>query len=304
MPQAIFALVLLALLHLTRPAYLAFKRGRKGYGVVFNSITGIPESLVSVRLILPGEFGTPVSTAVSDKHGRYRLTAKPGEYIVQVAKAGFTFPSQYLKTHSSVYDNILPSERVIVRDHGIITKNIPLDPAAGKRRSRIFGWHVHVSKNAQAVIGTAGPLVLWLYPYFTRSAIAWIVYLVYLSAIGYRLFTFKPGQPAYGVIRDAETGETVRNAAVRVFNAKNNKVLETQVTSERGRYAFIVGLGAYYVTIQKPGYKTVRVNFPKITQDAASLVKDVRLKYAPAKEGETTATEVAVAPGERRYQGF
>lgn len=303
MPHAVFALALLALLHLTRPAYLAFKRGRKGYGVVFNSVTGLPEPLVSIRLVLPGQFGTPVSTAVSDKHGRYRLTAKPGEYVVQIAKAGFTFPSEYLKTHSSMYDNILPAARIIVKDNGVITKNIPVDPAGGGR-SKVFGWRVHLSKNIQAVLGTVGPLTLWAYPYLTKSLVAWGLYLAYVTAIGYRLFTFKPGQPAYGVIRDAETGELARNAVVRIFNAKNNKVLETQVTSERGRYAFVVGPGAYYVTIQKPGYKTTRVNFPKIAQDATSLVKDVRLKYAKEKPGEASATEESSAPTEGQYQGF
>lgn len=300
----LYVLALLGLLHLTRPAYLAFRRGKRGYGAVFNSVTGLPEQLVSIRLVLPGKFGTPVSTAVSDKHGRYRLTAKPGEYIVQVIKTGFVFPSEYLKTHSSVYDNILPASRIIVKDHGIITKNIPVDPVGGGR-SKVFGWRIHLSKNAQAVLGTAGPFTLWIYPYLTRSVIAWTLYVLYLAAIGYRLFTFKPGQPSYGVIRDAETGEFVRNAVARVFNAKNNKVLETQITSERGRYAFVVHPGAYYATIQKPGYKTVRINFPKIAQDATSLVKDVRLKYAAGKPEEGLQPEEPSAPIEGQvYQGF
>src|SRR3989338_867441 len=173
----IFGLVLLGLLHLTRPAYLAFTRGRKGYGIVFNSVTGIPESLASVRLVLPGQFGTAVSTAVSDKHGRYRLTAKPGEYIVQVVKAGFTFPSEYLKTHSSVFDNILPSSRILIQDHGIITKNIPIDPVGGGM-SKAFGWRIHVNKNVQAVLGAVGPLMLWIYPYLSKSLIAWALYVL------------------------------------------------------------------------------------------------------------------------------
>ncbi|OGL79509.1 hypothetical protein A3E39_00105 [Candidatus Uhrbacteria bacterium RIFCSPHIGHO2_12_FULL_60_25] len=299
----IFGLVLLGLLHLTRPAYLAFTRGRKGYGVVFNSVTGIPESLVSIRLVLPGQFGTPVSTAVSDKHGRYRLTAKPGEYIVQVVKTGFAFPSEYLKTHSSVYDNILPVSRIIVKDHGIITKNIPVDPVGGGR-AKLFSWRLHLNKNVQAGLGAVGPITLWVYPYLSKSVIAWVLYLLYVSAIGYRLFTFKPGQPAFGTIRDAETGELARNAVVRIFNAKANKLLETQITSERGRFAFVVHPGAYYVTIQKPGYKTTRINFPKIAQDAMSLVKDVRLKYAKEKPGEGPVGQTTEAPTEGMYQGF
>ena len=43
-----YAVFLLVLLFVTRPAYLAFRRKRSGYGVVFNSVTGIPEPLKGI----------------------------------------------------------------------------------------------------------------------------------------------------------------------------------------------------------------------------------------------------------------
>jgi hypothetical protein len=278
-----YAAILLILLRLSRPVYLAFRRRRAGYGVVFNSITGIPEPLVSIRLVTPGINGQTVSSAVSDKHGRYRLTARPGEYLVQAVKAGFTFPSRYLKQQSSVYDNILPSAHIIVKEHGMIAKNIPVDPIDGAKRSKAFGFGLHLDKNIQYLLAYGSPVLLYLYPSMRRSAAAWLLFLGYLAVIIHRLFTFKPADPAFGAITDAATHEPVEQAVARIFNAKFNKLLETQVTGPRGRYAFVVQPGSYYLLIKKPGYRSVRINYPAIRKDGYVMAKDVALTRAPER---------------------
>ncbi|MEN9557688.1 MAG: hypothetical protein RL141_57 [Candidatus Parcubacteria bacterium] len=270
-----FATLLLAFLSVCRPAYLAFRRSRAGYGVVFDSITGIPESLVSIRLITPQ--GQLVSTAVSDKHGRYRLLARPGQYVVEVAKDGYTFPSKYLKQHSSIYENILPSAKVIIKEYGMITKSIPLDPIESVGRSKVFGRRIHVGKRTQYLLAYASPFVFVIYPLWSGAWVAWGMFWAYVGVVLYRLFTHKPGQPAFGIITDRDSHEVVPRAVVRIFDARVNKLLETQVTGPRGRYAFVVRPGSYYVTIEKPGYRRTRINFPEIKQDAFTLAKDIHI---------------------------
>lgn len=286
-----YAAFLLVLLFVTRPAYLAFRRKRSGYGAVFNSVTGIPEPLVSVRL--KDLHGQVVGTAVTDRVGRYRLLAHKGEYIVDVTKAGFAFPSAYLGKgrHSTVYDNLLPTRHVIVQDHGVITKNIPIDPVADAGRSRIFRWRPHLGKNTQVAIGFLGPVAAFVIPWFLMktSVAAWAAFVVYAAVSLKRLLSFKPAAPPFGAIRDAQTGRPLERAVVRIFDASNNKVLETQVTSPKGRYAFMVRHGAYYVVVQKPGYRSVRLNFPRIAKDGFLLVRDVPVRQLGTSEKDPLA---------------
>jgi hypothetical protein len=64
---------------------------------------------------------------------------------------------------------------------------------------------------------------------------------------------------------------------VRIFEQKYGKLLETQVTSAKGRYAFVVKKGRYRLLVQKQGYKSVIINFPDVKDDHFLLAKDVML---------------------------
>jgi hypothetical protein len=286
-----YAVVLFVLLTLTRPVYLAFTKRKKGYGVVFDSVTGLPLQLATVRLVIPGVYGTPVATAVTDKHGRYSLQGRPGEFIVEVTKTGYTFPSTYLKKRTSLYDNLLPSSRIIVKDFGLMTKNIPMDPAKGGR-SKIFHWRLVLGKETQLLIAYLSPLLLAIYPYFLhKTVIAWVVYVIYIAVMLQRVFTFKPGHPAFGTIRDAQSNEPIPQTVVRIFNAKFNKLMDTQITAARGRYAFLVHSGTYYILISRDGYKSLRLNYPVIKKDGTVLAKDVKLKRAAIKKSDQASAQ-------------
>lgn len=273
-----YGLLLLLLLRLSRPVYLAFRRRHSGYGVVFNSITGLPESLVSVRLVTPGTHRRIVSTAITDRHGRYRLTAKPGDYRVEVVKDGVTFPSRYLKQKSALYDDLLSAAHVVIKDHGIITKNIAVDPVAlSAARSKAFRAHVHLGSATQYFLAYGTPFLLVLFPIAWDSRVAWVLFWWYVVVILHRMLTYKPPQPSFGTVRNAATHEPVERAVVRIFGTKFDKLMETQMTGPRGRYAFVVRPGSYYITISKPGYRTVRLNFPNISKDGYALAKDVEM---------------------------
>ncbi len=278
----VYAVVLLVILLLSEPVYLAFRKRRAGFGVVFNSHTGNPEPLVTVRLVTPGNDGRTVSTVVTDRDGRYRLMAHPGEYLVDVKKEGFRFPSKFLKEKSSVYDNILPSARIIIKDHGVITKNIPLDPLVTKGRSKVFRGGIHLSKTAQYALAYASPFLLVWYPKLHGTAAAWIMFSLYVAVIMYRMFTYKPAEPAFGTVIDALSRQPVEQAIVRILSTKFNKLLETQVTGPRGRYAFVVQPGSYYLLIKKAGYRSLRINYPAIKKNGFILAKDATLHRAPA----------------------
>ena len=279
-----FGLLLLLLLRLTRPAYLAFKRRRSGFGIVFDSVTGLPidRGAVSLRDL----HGQLVRTVVSEKDGRYRLMAPKGEYYVEVSKAGYTFPSELFKnkTSSSIYENLLPGNHIVIKDYGAITKNIAIDPVAAKDQRSAFTRNIALPKAVQNLIAWLSPLlalgIAYLEPY---SWAIWSMYALYIAIMIGRLFSFKPPQPPFGTIRDAQTGEPIQGVVVRILQSKYNKLLETQTTSPKGRYAFIVGRGAFRVLMTKRGYKGVILNFPLIREDRFLIAKDVRMKMIPTR---------------------
>jgi hypothetical protein len=287
--DAAYVGVLALLLKLTRPAYLAFRRRRSGYGVVFNSATGIPEALVSVRL--RDLHGQIVRTVVTDKHGRYKLSAPRGEYYVEAVKQGFTFPSVYLgKDSATVYENVLPAAHIIIKDFGVMTKNIPIDPSGTSR-----SWlpkRLVLGKDVQYAIAVVSLLLTFAIAFGVRTSwFLWITFAVYVVILLARLLSFKPATPPYGTILDAEVKRPLSQVAVRLLDARFNKVMETQITSPKGRYAFVVSPGKYRLLIKAKGYKTVIVNYPNIAQEGRLLAKDILLKRLTPKEAEEQARE-------------
>lgn len=270
------------LLLLTRPVYADFKRKRNGYGVIFDSHTGEPVGLAVIRLKNPQ--GLPVSTVVADKYGRYRLVAPKGEFLLEVSRPGYSFPSiAASKTKiNPFFDDVLNVGRFRVNDFGTITKNIPVDSAHNLKGLKGPPWYhlrINLGKNTQYVLGILGTVaaifIAMVQPY---SVFPPVMLGIYLSIMIVRLFSFKPPKPAYGTVRDAATSQPIPHAVVRLIDRRFNKVLETQVTSPKGRYAFVVNKGDFMLMIEKKGYKKVILGFPTIKHDGFLMARDVAMK--------------------------
>lgn len=252
-----------------------FRRRHNGYGVVFNVYTGEPQATAVIRL--KNLMGRIVRTVVTDREGRYRLMAPKGEYYVQVDKPGYFFPSRVLvrQKQSRFYNNLLSGDHIFIQDHGVITKNIAIEPQVSERKP-LFLRGIHLGKNVQywiLLIGSFLGLVFVLIQ--ITSWLAWLIYLVYSAIMIGRLTSFKPAQPPFGTIRDSATKQPLTQVIVRIMDKQYNKILETEITSSKGRYAFIVKRGGYRIMIEKKGYRKVILNFPQIKKDGFLLAKDV-----------------------------
>lgn len=279
---------------LTHQSYLAFRRRRSSHGVVFNSITGKPEALVAVAL--RDLHGSIVRSTVTDRKGKYRLVAPKGDYVVEVRKFGYTFPSSAIRNKSHPdFQNLLTASRIFISDHGAIVKNIPIDPASAKRRGLHFPRLV-LPKRLQFLIIAISPFVTFVGAYWLNSLLAWVLFTVYIGALLNRFLHFKPAHPPFGTIRDAENDLPLEGVAVRVLDKKYNKVLETQITSPKGRYAFVVNRGSFRILMKKDGYKGVILNFNGILKDGHLLAKDVKMKRAEQKEEEPAQEAAPAAP--------
>lgn len=59
---------------------------------------------------------------------------------------------------------------------------------------------------------------------------------------------------SWGVVYNALTKQSIDLAAVRIFEATRNKLVETRITDGRGRFQFYTNEGDYYIQVQKNGY--------------------------------------------------
>ena len=69
------------------------------------------------------------------------------------------------------------------------------------------------------------------------------------------LFLFRKKRKKWGVVYNALSKVPVDLAVVRLFRAKDNKLLQTRVTDKQGRYMFIIKeAGKYYISVIKNGF--------------------------------------------------
>ena len=68
------------------------------------------------------------------------------------------------------------------------------------------------------------------------------------------LFLLQDTTPPWGTVLDSSNYEPVNLAIVRLFDNSNNKLVETAVTDDNGRFGFFVKPGGYYITVGKDEY--------------------------------------------------
>ncbi len=263
---------------LTHPSLLLAARRRKKWGVVFNSITKKPIDLAIVRLI-DERTGRIIRSMVTDKDGRYFFMVNKGNYRMVVTKTAFIFPTVYLKgeTEDIRFTDLYHGEPIVARESTSITANIPIDPITQEKTPRRVVWEgitrrfqrsisiITLVAMAGAAIITPTPFILGLF------ATNVLMYLFFRRLAKGR----KPKN--WGIVYDDSTKKPLRNAVVRVFEARYNKLLETRITDIRGRYAFLVGNNVYYVTYEKPGYQKKQIgplDLVEIKKEEEQLIAD------------------------------
>lgn len=245
---------------LTQPFLFFAKKKRKAWGVIYNAYTKLPLDLAIVRL-LDAKTKRIIRTIVTDRQGRYVIFAPQGEYVLSVVKPGFQFPSAYLKgrKEDEAYVDLYFGEKFEVKQDGqAVIYNIPMDPLT-KKVSLCRMIFARVMKGLQYGVALGG---------ITLTTIALIIApsiklgLFLTLHVGLFLLFLRLAKPAkfakWGMAKDAASDKPLGNVIVRLFEPEYNKLLGTQITDARGRYAFLVGRNIYYVTFEKAGYKTLR----------------------------------------------
>lgn len=243
---------------LIEPLIFLGRRRRGGSGQVYNAQDKTPLALATVRL-LNKDTGKVVQSRVTDENGHYTFVVNPGHYALQAFKRDFSFPSLTLLGFKDDGQrmNIYHGDTITVAESAVaISENIPLDPIGGERRKpkRLY-WKSKLS-TLRSVLYWVGFPILLLSLYISPKWYTWVMIVVHpaMLALSYRLSVVRSKVKNWGTVTDKKTNLPINQAMVRLYNAKYDKMVSSQVTDNRGRYFMIAGDNEYYVTAEKVGY--------------------------------------------------
>ena len=278
----------------TQPFMLITRRKKRGWGVVYNSITKRPSDLAIVRLY-DYETKKLVQTRVTDKMGRYEFIVKPGKYFLEVSKKEYKYPAELLDRAETdgEYQDVYYGDPIVVGEAGVINRPIPLDPdkkmETGKQIKRKLGW-----KKVQSLFTLLGPILALIS--FIITPELWIGGLIIVQLVIYFIFkrladADKP--VSWGMVKDALSGKSLTRSIVRVFDTKFNKLLDTQVTEKKGKYAFLVGKNEYYMTTEKDGYQPHKTcAYDMSHEESGYLAEDIGMNKEGVPSGDQDGSDV------------
>jgi cysteine-rich repeat protein len=268
----------------SQPLAIVGRRRRSKWGTVYNSLTKQPIDLAIIRLYRKSD-NRLIQSRVTDKLGRFLILAEPGTYYLTVTKPKFNFPSDYLKNKKEdvKFLDLYHGETVEVTEHKAnITVNVPLDPIEDARPVKKIIYQYYLRKLQYAAAFSSVPLAtisLIISP--NRFTFSLLIFHVLLFILFRRLSYQRPPK-SWGIIYDQDNKTPLARAITRIYDRQYNKLLETRITDNKGRYSFLVNNNVYYVTSEKAGYRPERTgDIDLVTTGREAIVNfDIGLKKA------------------------
>jgi len=242
-----------------QPILLFWRRKRKKWGVVYDALTKLPIDLATVRL-LDANTKKIIQSRVTDIKGRFLFIVDSGEYILQITKNGFAFPTTLLankKTDGEFLDVYHGELIKVTAENTVVTPSIPMEPSNKKEKvpwKIVWRGRLVVLQQVVSLLGVLGTaLAFYIIPEWYIGIFLAVQIILYF---GFNRFA-KPKKPSgWGIVSERENKKPVGKVITRLFSKEYNKLIETKITDGSGRYAFLVGPSDYYVTFEKTGFKT------------------------------------------------
>jgi hypothetical protein len=271
-------------LNLLRLLFLQPLRGKReegSFGIVYNSLSKQPISLVLVRLI-DTQSNRLIQSRVSDEKGRFFFHATPGTYRLEASKAGLTFPSAVLKSFSEdgKFKSVYHGETIVVSEKSpLLSAQIPLDPPEiSPSRARLFRNKIFntITKSVSIFGLVAGCLLLARSP---TDSLQWVSFSLQTTLFILFWFFSSPKKPKkWGVVYDHSTKKPVSRAVARLFNTEYNKLVDSQISDSQGRFFFSAGGSRFKVIAEHPKYKnSAEEEFDLKGKDLTIISPQIRL---------------------------
>jgi predicted outer membrane repeat protein len=241
------------------PTILGFRRRKRPWGTVYDSITKQPIDPAYVSLY--DMSGNQIATTITDLDGRFGFLVPSGVYKIAVKKTSYEFPSKKfsLNQKDELYHNLyFGGDISVAGEEDILIKNIPID-------SKDFNWNefeksknkdlmkffskrdIFIAKIAQFLF-YAGLISSFALVFVSPAPINYIVIGIYAILILFKIFGLAPKKPGY--VHDSN-GFPMSFGIIRVFSKDLNREVAHTVIGKTGKYYVLVSNGEYYIKIQQ-----------------------------------------------------
>lgn len=259
------------------------RKKRQAWGIVYDSKTKNPLGRVVIRL-LNVDTEAVVDTVVSDAQGVFQLKTQPGRYLIRVVRAGYQFPSTYVKGDTDGGYTHLYFGGVLTQGAADqqVTVSIPLDPekeTQAKRRTRVlFDAGFEALSTASTITLFAGfGYSLYVATLFPLPINIFASVLYGSVCIGKLLLTLWTPR-TFGKVSTV-TGKPLAGVEVGIFDKEFNTLLYRTFTNEKGEYNFAVPNKSYVLRLMDNTYKvysgnnTQGIEIPAIKRKSPSEVR-------------------------------
>ncbi len=261
-PSDLWLYLLRALFSLS--ASLGFRKRRRYWGTVYDSVTKQPLDPAMVELIDVAT-GKVVGTAITDLEGRFGFFDLPGQYIIRVRKSHYSFPSRNITGRSdSVFENLYHGEILNITASGaVLAPNIPMDPMEfdwnQEEKKKLVQFNTHldwfVIKFLSLVFWVGFVLVLVMV-LTNPTKLNYLFGMVYLVLAFLRKFI--PHPELWGSLRSKNfdtTGLYLELSPQKIPNV----ILAKTVTSRGGRFFLKTPPGEFILRVKRINGTTVEI---------------------------------------------
>lgn len=214
-------------------AFLWFRNRKKHrvWGIIYDKKSGKPVPFAIVKLKHNSNI---LVQTVADMDGKYMLPSSEGLYELEVAQYGYN-------TYKEVLN--LSGEKAFGKDIGI--------EGVGKY-SFVFEIKKILPKVNAIVFSMALPIALIITLLSPNVVNFFILGLYLVQIVTWFLFRSPRGM---GTVYDSKLSSPLANLIVRVYSADTLKLVNTQMTNEKGKYGFLLEDGNYELTISSEKYE-------------------------------------------------
>ncbi len=244
--------------------FIALRRPRKFWGVVYDSVTKQPLDPVIVKLSYAS--GEPAQTCVTDLEGRYGFLAKPGKFKIFAKKSNYAFPSTIIrKDHDGIFTDVYKGEFFqLFNESEVVAPNIPMDPVsfdwnqkAKMSIVRKYPFYKLLVRRLLSVLFWFGlvfvSLLFFIDLYFKPVGdllykTSFILLLLYIFVLLFNLYL--PDLRLWGRVLMGKR-EVVKGASVELINPLLPTIgLAKAVTGEDGRFLLRANPGTYILRLR------------------------------------------------------
>ncbi len=223
--------------------WLTSRRRKSTWGIVYDEKTNEPVPFVMIRLY--NSMGQIVKQVVTGFDGKYGFTVNKGVYTIKVSHSDY----QEYKFDVEIHEK----EGIAAENVGLIRKSTGQSKSIKDKIKRFMSKIKKHLFNINRVIVIAGFLLSIIALVITRSPLNVLVTLVYLVQFAI-LILLGRGKRDWGYVYDSKSSKRIKGASVRVFNIRESRQVDVQLTDEEGRFGFNLEDGEYYLQVNANGY--------------------------------------------------